>query len=195
MDSLEMSYKEELEKFNQLWDESFSQFEDKSKREEDVLNNRHSKEMEELYAYLEQKLPKQVKYSKKYLDLKNQEENLVKLQRFKEASLLKKQLDSMDKFDTEKFNKDKYDKIKSQSVKTANKHMSEKAALRKKIEINYEIMKKDRQAKLEQLLLKYKNRKSELDNQQKQELLYIDNENLLKKSKFMFIYKNIKYKI
>ncbi len=76
-----------------------------------------------------------------------------------------------------------YDKIKSQSVKTANKHMSEKAALRKKIEINYEIMKKDRQAKLEQLLLKYKNRKSELDNQQKQELLYIDNENLLKKSK------------
>ena len=165
----------------------FIKFEEKSKNEEDVLNQRQSKEMEELYAYLEQKLPKQVKYSKKYLDLKNQEENLVKLQRFKEAASLKKQLDSMDKFDTEKFNKDKYEKIKSQSVKTANKHMMEKTSLRKKVEINFEILKKDRQTNLERLLLKYKNRKCELDNQQKQEILYLENEKLLKKGKLYYL--------
>lgn len=140
--------------------------------------------MEELYAFLEQRLPKNVKYSKNYLDLKSQEDNLVKQQRFKEAALLKKQLESMDKFDTEKFNKDKYEKIKSQSVKTANKHMAEKANLRKKVEIGYEMLKKTRQAEMEKLLLKYKNRKTELDNQQKQEIVYVENENLLKKSKF-----------
>ena len=184
---MEISYKEELDQFNEKWDEMFNKFEEKSKNEEDVLNQRQSKEMEELYAYLEQKLPKQVKYSKKYLDLKNQEENLVKLQRFKEAASLKKQLDSMDKFDTEKFNKDKYEKIKSQSVKTANKHMMEKASLRKKVEINFEILKKDRQTNLERLLLKYKNRKCELDNQQKQEILYLENEKLLKKGKLYYL--------
>lgn len=191
VESLEGSYKEEFEIFNKQWDENFEKFEEKSKKDEEIVNQRHAKEMNELYSFLEQKLPKQVKYSKQYLDLKSQEENLVKLQRFKEASLLKKRLDVMDKFDTERFNKEKYEKIKSQSVKTANKHMMEKAALKKKIEINYQILKRDRQVNLEKLLLKYKNRKSELDNQQKQEILFLENENILKKSKFLyFICKN-----
>lgn len=183
VESLESAYKSELDDFNANWDQRFKEFEDKSKKDEDGLNQKHSKEMEELYAFLEQRLPKNVKYSKNYLDLKSQEENLVKQQRFKEAALLKKQIESMDKFDTEKFNKDKYEKIKSQSVKTANKHMAEKANLRKKVEIGYEMLKKARQAEMEKLLLKYKNRKTELDNQQKQEIVYIENENLLKKSK------------
>jgi hypothetical protein len=183
VESLEAAYKKELDEFNQIWDEAFQKFEEKSKTDEEQLNQRQAQEMEELYNYLEVKLPKQVKYSKKYLDLKNQEENLVKLQRFKEAALMKKQLDTMDKFDTEKFNKEKYEKIKSQSVRTANKHMAEKNALKKKIEINLEIMRKDRQKNLEKLLLKYKNRKTELDNQQKQEIVFLDNEKLLKKSK------------
>lgn len=138
--------------------------------------------MEDLYNYLEHKIPKTVKFSKKFLDLKNQEENLVKLQKFKEAAVLKKQLDAMEKADTEKFNKDKYEKIKSQSVKTANKHMSEKTALKKKIDVRFEVLQKDKQKNYEQLLQKYNNRKTELDNQQKQEISFVENENLLKKS-------------
>ena len=143
--------------------------------------------MEDLYNYLEQKLPKTVKFSKKYLDLKNQEENLVKLQKFKEAAVLKKQLDSIEKFDTEKFNKEKYEKIKSQSVKTANKHMSEKTALKKKIDIKQEVLQMEKHKNYEQLLQKYNNRKTELDNQQKQEITFLDNQNLLKKSKIFII--------
>lgn len=188
IESLDSSYKRELEEFNENWDEVFKNFDEKSTKDKENLNMRHEQEMNELYNYLEEKLPKNVKYSKKFLDLKNQEENLVKLQRFKEAALLRKQLDAMDKFDTDKFNKDKYEKIKAQSVKTANKHMSEKSALEKKIDIKFEILKKDRQKNLEKLLLKYKNRKTELDIQQKQEIMFLENENLLKKSK-LFAYK------
>lgn len=188
IESLDSSYKRELEEFNENWDEVFKNFDEKSTKDKENLNMRHEQEMNELYNYLEEKLPKNVKYSKKFLDLKNQEENLVKLQRFKEAALLRKQLDAMDKFDTDKFNKDKYEKIKAQSVKTANKHMSEKSALEKKIDIKFEILKKDRQKNLEKLLLKYKNRKTELDIQQKQEIMFLENENLLKKSK-LFVYK------
>lgn len=187
IEHLEQAYKEELDEFNLFWDDRFAKFEEKSKLEETNLNQRQSKEMDELYIYLEQKIPKNVKFSKTYIDLKSQEENMVKQQRFKEAALLKKKLEEIEKSDTEKFNKDKYEKIKAQSVKTANKHMIEKDALRKKVEIGYEVMKKERQQAMEKLLLKYKNRKNELDNQQKQELFYLENENILKKSKSLFL--------
>lgn len=183
VDSLDNSYKQELDDFNINWDEKFSKLEEKSKMMEDSLNDRHNKQMNELYEYLELKLPKSIKYSKSYLDTKSQEENLVKLGRFKEAALLKKKLDEIEKIDTDKFNKEKYDKIKSESVRTANKHMNEKSSLRKKIDIEFEMLKKERQKNLEKLLLKYKNRKAELENQQKQELNFLTNENLLKKSK------------
>lgn len=186
IESLEQAYKAELDEFNLFWDDKFKKFEDKSKQEEVTLNQKQAREMDELYVYLEQKIPKNVKFSKSYIDLKSQEEHMIKQQRFKEAALLKKKLEEMDKADTEKFNKEKYEKIKAQSVKTANKHMAEKAALRKKVEIGYELMKKERQQAMEKLLLKYKNRKTELDNQQKQELFYLENDNILKKSKFTF---------
>jgi hypothetical protein len=184
VDALDNAYKQELEDFNSNWDEKFRKLEDKSKSMEDGINIKHDTQMKQLYEYLENKLPKNVKFSRTYLDVKKQEENLVKLQRFKEAASLKRKLEELDKIDTEKFNKDKYEKIKSESVKTANKHMNEKNALRKKIEIEFEVLKKERQLHLERLLLKYKNRKNELENQQKQELNYLDNENLLKKSNF-----------
>lgn len=184
VDSLDNSYKAELEDFNISWDERFAKLEDKSKTMEDSLNEKHDDQMKKLYEYLENKLPKNVKFSKAYLDARNQEENLVKLGRFKEASQLKRKLEELERADTDKFNKEKYEKIKSESVKTANKHMTEKTALRKKIETEFEILKKERQTNLERLLLKYKNRKGELENQQKQELNFLENENLLKKSKY-----------
>lgn len=183
IESLDNSYKNELDDFNNLWDDKFKKLEDKSKSLEDSLNQKHNRQMNELYEFLEMKLPKNVKFSKSYLELKSQEGNLVKLGKFKEAALIKKKIDEVEKFDNDKFNKDKYEKIKSESVRTANKHMNEKASLRKKIEIEFEVLKKERQTNLEKLLLKYKNRKAELENQQKLELNFLTNENLLKKSK------------
>jgi len=81
LESLDFSYKSEIKGFNSEWDNKFRDLEEKSKILEEQLNEKHLKEMEDLYNFLEQKLPKIVKYSKKYLDLKNQEDNLVKLQR------------------------------------------------------------------------------------------------------------------
>ena len=43
-------------------------------------NEKHKHETEELLTDLEQKLPKNMKYSKDYYELKNQEEKLVKFQ-------------------------------------------------------------------------------------------------------------------
>lgn len=76
-----MSYKRELENFNNFWDGQFKELEEKSEKMEKDLIAKHKKEMDDLLNNLEEKLPKNIKYSKEYLELKSQEESLVKLQR------------------------------------------------------------------------------------------------------------------
>lgn len=82
MDNLEVSYKREVDALNESWNLKFSDWEERSKGAEENLNSKHKKEMEELYSFLEDNLPKNVKFSREYLELKNQEENLVKQQRY-----------------------------------------------------------------------------------------------------------------
>ena len=55
IDSLDNSYKTELEDFNNQWDDKFKKLEDKSKSLEDSLNEKHNRQMNELYEYLELK--------------------------------------------------------------------------------------------------------------------------------------------
>lgn len=81
VENLEVSYKKEIDNFNFEFDSKFKELEVKSRQAEDQLSLKHSKEMEELYNFLEEKLPKNVKYSKEYLELKNQEQALVKQQK------------------------------------------------------------------------------------------------------------------
>ena len=97
--------------------------------------------------------------------------------------MIKKKSDIQEKIDSEKWNKEKNEKIKSQTVKTAQKHLIEKNSLKKKVEIEIEVMKKEKGAGLETLVHKYKNRKFDLELQQKQEKLLNDNANLFKASK------------
>jgi hypothetical protein len=177
-----------MEELELRFENEFNELEGKSKLLEEKLNEKHQNEMEELYNFLDMKLPKIVKYSKKYLDLKNQELNLAKQQKYKEALLIKKQCESLDRLDTDKFNKEKTEKIKSQSIKTANKHLNEKNALRKKIEVELEVLKKKKIQMTNTLILKYKNRRSELELQQKAETHLSENKNKLKASKCLYIY-------
>lgn len=105
--------------------------------------------MEELYNFLDMKLPKNVKYSSEYIRLKNQEHMLASQQKYKEAILIRNKAEKVEKEDTIKFNKEKTEKIKAQSLKTANKHLNEKNAFRKKIEIEYEVLKKEKEIAIE----------------------------------------------
>lgn len=172
-----------MEELEMKFEMEFNELENKSRLQEGKLNEKHQSEMEELYNYLDMKLPKVVKFSKKYLDLKNQEENLAKQQKYKDAMLIKKQRENLEKVDKEKFNSEKTEKIKSQSIKTANKHLNEKNALRKKIELELDELKKKKIMMTNTLILKYKNRRSELELQQKAELHLCENNSKYKASK------------
>lgn len=177
---LDFVFKKEIEDLESRYEKDFSILDSKSKELEEKLNEKHHNEMEELYNYLDMKLPKIVKHSKKYLDLKNQEINLAKQQKYKDAMLIKKQCDTLDQLDTNKFHQEKTEKIKSQSIKTANKHLNEKNALKKRIELEYEELKKKKQTEIQVIVLKYKNKKNELENQHKLENYLNDNTKKLK---------------
>ena len=100
--------------------------------------------------------------------------------------LIKKKSEVQEKIDSDKWNKQKNEKIKAQTVKTAQKHLNERNSMKKKIEIEIEVLRKEKAAALEKTIHKYKNRKYDLDTQQKQERLYNENVNLFRASKAIF---------
>jgi hypothetical protein len=175
----------ELGDFQSWWDNKFSDFGQKSKMEEDVLNENHSNEMKELLQYIEEVLPKIyfLKYSKEYLDLRQIEYNMKKQEMYMEASMIKMQADMMQRNEIEKFNKEKESLIKSKMDKLMRKQSLEKSALNEKNFIEFEIMKKEKEANLDKIIQKYKNKKNDLENQHKTQRLIPTNKNLLKASK------------
>lgn len=183
VNGLEINYKTELMNLEENFNLKFAEIDNKSKDAENNLNIKHQNEMDILYNSLNDKLPKAVKYSKTYLDLKSQELNLAKQKKYKDALIIKKKCEEIDRLDTDRFNKEKTDKIKSQSIKTANKHLNEKNAMKKRIELEFEELKKDKDRQTQILVLKYKNKKQELENQQKMESILYSDKKKLKASK------------
>jgi hypothetical protein len=80
--SLEEAYNKEITEHIKQWGEIFSQFQEKIKKQEDILADKHRYEMHTYITDLEAKLNMAIKYSKEYIDLKDSELNLVKLERF-----------------------------------------------------------------------------------------------------------------
>jgi hypothetical protein len=92
---------------------------------------------------------------------------------------------ALEEEELKKWEKEKNDKIKSQSMKTAQKHLQEKTFIKRKIEIEYEVIKKEKDRLIDNLNNKYKNRKMDLSLQHRKDLTYHGNTNLMKASKGM----------
>lgn len=185
---LDQQYKEEVEKLNLIWDKKFEALQEKSKKAEEKINEKQQKEMEELYTTFEKKFPATIKFSKEYLALENQEKNLVKLQKFDEAKIIKKKKEEQKQKDTDKWNKDKTEKIKNQVIQKSNKHINEKNVLKKKFEVELNLLRMEKQKDLQHLDKKFHNKKQELDLQQKSERKLADNELINKKKQFGLSY-------
>lgn len=149
LQALESNYHKEYQSLESAYAEKFLELELKSKSLEDDLNSKHTREMEHLYNYLEQKLPRNIKYSKSYFNLLNQEKNLANQHNFIQACIVRKKRQECEKRDEIKFNNDKSEKIKSQSIKTANKHLNEKTALKRKMQIEFEVLQKQKKIDFE----------------------------------------------
>jgi hypothetical protein len=184
MDSLEQTYRREVEEYNAEWDKKIAEFDDQARSLIDDLKVRHGKELEIHESNVNKKLFKPSKFSRSYIELRNQEENLVKQQRFKEAQLIKKKADAYERQDAENWTKEKTDKVGTNSDNLRVKQSGELKALEKKLATQLEVLRKERDAGFHVILHRYKNKKFELEKQQKKERLLTENESLNKASKF-----------
>lgn len=184
IEATEQQYKKELEELETKYSNEKDAILEKSKELEIKMSIRHQQEMNELYESLDHKCSKPAKLSKKYLDLKAQEQSLAKQQKYVEAMQIKKECDAIEKLEIEKYEKEKSEKIKLNTIKTANKHIAEISNLKKKIEVDLEELEKNKQNFLKMLVHKSKNRKSELEIRHKTENHIYDNKEKVKSGMF-----------
>lgn len=188
VENLEQQYQQEIEKLNSVWDQKFQSLQEKSQKAEIAINERQQKEMEDLYAAFEQKFSPKIKFSKEFLNLENQEKMLVKFQKFDEAKIIRKKKEIQKQKDIDKWNKEKTEKIKTQVIQKSNKHVSEKNILKKKFEVELDLLRAEKQKQIQHLEKKFQNKKLELELQQKNERNLAENELINKKRQFGLSY-------
>lgn len=81
MKDLENQFIQELNELNLFWQAEYEKFEEQLSIAEKKLDEKHKNELEELKSIEENKLMKTFKHSKEYLDYKNSEIYLVKLEK------------------------------------------------------------------------------------------------------------------
>ena len=89
-----------------LWDQRFEELQLKSKSILDELKNNQEKELQQLLSQYQQS-SNDVKPSAIYLQLKKEEEGLVKLRKFKEAEVIRKKKEHQRKIDESKSERNK----------------------------------------------------------------------------------------
>ena len=186
MESLEQAYRKESDEFNEIWDKKVSDFEEESSKWEETLRVKQTKETEELEANIEKKHFKPTKLSKDSLELRALEDALVKQERYKEAHNIKKKVDNKERDDSERWSREKNEKVNNVSDNLKAKQNLEYNALRQKIDTQSDVLRKEREQGFNIILNKFKNRKFELEIQQKKAKYYAENESQNKASKYLF---------
>lgn len=97
--------------------------------------------------------------------------------------MIKQKCEELESVEIDKFNKDRNDKIKAKTDHIAHKHLLERNSLKQKFDAEYEMLKRQKDETVENINLKFKNRKLDLELQQKNEKNLNENEKLMKASK------------
>ena len=176
-ENLETSYKTEKEEFNKIWNEKFKELEERTQKAGEEINERHTKEMNDLYNLLEEKMNQDNKYhpSAEYIKLDNEEKQLVKFQRFNDASNIRKKKEKIKLKDIEKKEKEKQNKIQIETSKKSKRQELEKEILKKKFEKEFNELNLKKEKELERIEKKFYNKRLDLSQQQKTEKNFSEN--------------------
>jgi len=104
--------------------------------------------------------------------------------RYVEAHKIKQKCDNLEKIEIDKHMKFKQETFDLKSENLIKQQNLEKNALTQKMNSEYDEMEKIKQAELNKIIFKYKNKKFELETKQGKEKNLHDNENLLKANIF-----------
>lgn len=75
---MEENYNNEIANFNEDWNRKLYDFNNTSRKVEELLSERHKKEVEDLVKSIEDQFGRELKYNSEYLKYKDAEMRLVK---------------------------------------------------------------------------------------------------------------------
>jgi phosphoribosylanthranilate isomerase len=104
-EQIKANYEIEIKEVKLFFKERINAFEQRAKTNENDIIVLHRLELEKYIAQLDQSISKTVKYSKKYLDIKQKEINAVKSENYLEANYLRSQADELEKEERENANR------------------------------------------------------------------------------------------
>ena len=158
----------DIDNLNSLWDHRFEEVQLKSKIAIEELRKMQKEELQKLLLEYQQGTIKLIP-SARYLELKKEEEGLVRLKKFKEAAIIKKKKENQIKIDEAKIEKNNEIKFKNYEKKLKQKHIIELQYLQNKFQVELDELLKEKIKDMEFLDKKYSVKCKDLINQQKRE--------------------------
>lgn len=172
LQQLEENYLNDIFNFNQEWDQKLNFFNQSAKETEEEINTRHQQELEAFMRKEEEKLPKIVKFSPECLNIKKIESELVRLEkyviklikfRYDDAHYLKTKREKIERAEIDRFEKENTEKLRLKCEILTHKQNLERSALRQKLDTEFELMKKQKETELSKIILKFKNKRKDLE--------------------------------
>ena len=162
-EQIKANYEIEIKEVKLFFKERINAFEQRAKTNENDIIVLHRLELEKYIAQLDQTISKTVKYSKKYLDIKQKEINAVKSENYLEANYLRSQADELEKEERELFYKNRTNKIENLVRKMKDQQEKERIALKQKFNREYEEIIAEKTSRLEYTRQNYLNKKKNLE--------------------------------
>lgn len=158
----------DVDNLSYLWDQRFEELQSKSKLALEDLRKNQEEELQQLLLQFQQ-TSNEVRPSANYLNLKKEEEGLIRLRKFKEAEVIRKRRENQRKIDESKTGKNKELTYKNYEKKLRHKHMNELQYLQNKFQAEFDELTKEKMKDMEYLDKKYSVKSKDLVNQQKRE--------------------------
>ena len=144
----------DIDNLNSLWDRRFEEVQLKSKIAIEELRKMQKEELQKLLLEYQQGTIKLIP-SARYLELKKEEEGLVRLKKFKEAAIIKKKKENQIKIDEAKIEKNNEIKFKNYEKKLKQKHIIELKYLQNKFQVELDELLKEKIKDMEFLFLDF----------------------------------------
>jgi len=167
---IDIEYKEELDLFNQDWDQRFAELNERYEHLQEGTNERFQKEIEEHINDFDQKYPKEPKPPIEMLNLQKMLEQAVKQKDYPKAHQVQLQIHDLQKVDFERYSRTKQEKLNKEIGKLKEKQETELQVFQNKTNQTFNEFKKNRALETEKIIQKYKNKIKELEKNQKNEL-------------------------
>ena len=193
-ENLNSDKENDIENLNLLWDQKFEELQTRSQVALEELKKHQENELQELYSQYQNEVL-EFKPSSTYLKLQKEEEGLVKLKKFKEAQIIRKQKENQALIDSNKIGQNRENTFRCLEKKVKQKYTNELLYLQKKFQAEFDELTLGKQRELEFLNKKYSAKNSDLLKQQKREKNIIINKNYANRISSLTVNNELKYSV